>query len=414
MKSVAVTGVTLSGNMGGAAMLAAVLQNLAELENPPQVNLLSVSPRQDRDAGDRLSGRVDIINSHYVLLLLVYMPLCVLLYPVLRMKVVRRLLCRIPYFAALQDASVVIDLAGIAFVDGRGLPLLTYNVACCLPASLMGKPVVKMAQALGPFDKTLNRFAAKLSLRRCDTVIARGHVTSGYLDGLGISHETRADVAFAMSVSLADRAAAARRMAQFRRIGKKLLLISPSEVARRLAEASNIEFVSELSRLIIELDKQGFSIVLLPHSYGRGSSKNNDLDLVRLIHSSVPTGVAGIVDDAEDPKLLRALIGEADFFIGCRFHSVVASLSMAVPTVTIGWSHKYEEMTEPFGANRFVVPIEQFSADAVQKRLTELTADTETHRSRLREAAEVAKTDAEANFIRVRQLLGDAVAGKSC
>jgi len=299
-------------------------------------------------------------------------------------------------------------------VDGRGLPLLAYNVACCLPASLMGKPVVKMAQTLGPFDKALNRFAAKLALRRCDTIIARGHVTSCFLDGLGISHETRADVSFAMSVSPADRAAAARRMAQFRKIGKKLLLISPSEVAHRLAEASNIDFVSELSRLIIELDKKGFSIVLLPHSYGRGSSKNNDLDLVRQIHSGLPAGVAGIVDDAEDPKLLRALIGEADFFIGCRFHSVVASLSMAVPTVMIGWSHKYAEMAEPFGANRFVVPIEQFSADAVQARFAGLTADTEAHRSHLREAAEVAKTDAEANFIRVRQLLGDSVERKLC
>jgi colanic acid/amylovoran biosynthesis protein len=414
MKSVAVTGVTLSGNMGGAAMLAAVLENLAKLESPPQVNLLSISPRQDKYFEDRLTGQVSIINSHYVLLLLVYLPLCVALYPVLRLSAVRWLLRRIPYFAALQDATVVIDLAGIAFVDGRGLPLLIYNVACCLPASLMGKPVVKMAQALGPFNTVLNRLIAKFVLRRCDTVIARGKVTSGFLDSLGISHERKADVAFAMTVSPDDHAVAASRMAAFRSNGKKLLILSPSEVARRLAEAANIEFIAEFSRLIIDLSREGYSIVLLPHSYGRGSSKNNDLDLARKIHSSLPLGVAGIVDDVEDPKLLRALIGEADFFIGCRFHSVVASLSMAVPTVIVGWSHKYAEMAEPFITDRFVVPIEQFSADALKVRLAELTTDPDKYRTRLRQAAEAARSDAEANFIRVRQLLGVTVEGKSC
>lgn len=399
--------------MGGAAMFAAVLENLTKLQNPPEIKLLSILPKKDRIVANRLSCRASIINSNYILLLLVYLPLCVAFYPFLRLKMVRWLLCRIPYFAALENATVVIDLAGIAFVDGRGFPLLVYNVACCLPASLMGKPVVKMAQALGPFNKVANRLAAKFALRRCDTVIARGKVTSGFLDELGVTHEVRADVAFAMTVSPADRAKAARRMAEFRRNGRKLLLLSPSEVARRLAEAANIEFVAEFCQLIVELETAGYSTVLLPHSYGRGGSKNNDLDLTRQIYSGLPSGVAGIVDDAEDPRLLRALIGEADFFIGCRFHSVVAALSMAVPTVIVGWSHKYAEMAEPFGAENFVVPIEQFSSAAVKARLAELTTNPEMHRARLHEAAEVAKSDAQANFIRVCQLLNETVDGKA-
>jgi colanic acid/amylovoran biosynthesis protein len=43
----------------------------------------------------------------------------------------------------------LIDLAGVSFIDGRE-KFLPFNILTILPAMLLGVPVVKFAQAMGP------------------------------------------------------------------------------------------------------------------------------------------------------------------------------------------------------------------------------------------------------------------------
>ena len=60
-------------------------------------------------------------------------------------------LARTPGLRPLLDADVVVDVAGISFVDGRGLPIVGYNVLMTALPLLVGTPVVKASQAVGPF-----------------------------------------------------------------------------------------------------------------------------------------------------------------------------------------------------------------------------------------------------------------------
>src|SRR5690606_35628930 len=64
---------------------------------------------------------------------------------------------------ALGESICLVDLAGVSFIDGRE-KFLPFNILTLLPAWLLGTPIAKMPQAMGPFDRTVNRRAARLVL----------------------------------------------------------------------------------------------------------------------------------------------------------------------------------------------------------------------------------------------------------
>ena len=46
---------------------------------------------------------------------------------------------------------------------------------------------------------------------------------------------------------------------------------------------------------------------------------------------------------------VRAVISRADILITSRFHGMVSGLACSVPTLVVGWSHKYKEVMDQFG-----------------------------------------------------------------
>jgi polysaccharide pyruvyl transferase WcaK-like protein len=382
--------------MGGAAMLAAAVDEMSRRLPGASFSLLSISPERDRQRNR--DERVAVVDARPIPLLLLYLPLAVLAWPASGLAMVRRSLAGIPYFKSLLDADAVIDLSGIAFVDRRGLPLLAYNVACCLPALVMGKPVLKLAQALGPFCTQPNRLLARFVLSRCRVVVARGEQSLRHLADLGIAGaECLPDTSFAMSLT-DTHMDAARRLLPALAEGKRLLVASPSEVVRRLCRENRIDFEEEFcafARLRLE---QGWQLVLIPHSLGTGSSKNNDLDLCRRILGRLPAGQGHMIEPVEDARVLRAAIGLADAFVGCRFHSVVAALSMGVPALVVGWSHKYREMTEMLQPGAWSLDASEVSAQSLDRAFRRLEADLEALRGEIARRLPQVRERAQRNF----------------
>ena len=52
-----------------------------------------------------------------------------------------------------------------------------------------------------------------------------------------------------------------------------------------------------------------------------------------------------------------------DLFIGSRFHSIIASTSMLVPTIAIGWGPKYFEIMQTLGQEKYVIDHKSLSLD---------------------------------------------------
>src|SRR5690606_27898782 len=72
-----------------------------------------------------------------------------------------------------------------------------------------------------------------------------------------------------------------------------------------------------------------------------------------------------------------------DYFVASRFHAMVSSLAMGVPTLVIGWSHKYQEVLEMFGSEEWAFGHEKLEPAYLSQRFEELVSRADEVRETL-------------------------------
>lgn len=378
---VVIIGSAFSGNKGAAAMLESSVQTLTERVSGVSFTLLSMYPGED--AKQNPYKNLKVINAKPLQLGVVINSQALLykLLPPFRSFIASKS----PAIKALREADVLLDQGGITFVDGREKFLL-YNVASILPALLVGTPVFKCAQASGPFKNPINRLCAKVFLPRVHTIISRGSITDGYLKGLGLKNVV-AGADYAFSLSLTDKQTANAKKAVDDNFFKSRTVIgvSPSVVLQKKAEATGKDYKGIIVSFINSLTEQGYRVALVPHS-ARSSDKthNNDLPLCREVYQALADKVDVMFIDRElDSQVLRYIIGQCDYFVASRFHAMVSSLSMKVPTLVIGWSHKYKEVLEMFELEEWAFGQDKLTNDYLQQRFQDLIDEEKGVRAKL-------------------------------
>lgn len=368
---VAIIGSAFSGNKGASAMLESSIQHLSERNPDARFILLSMYPRSDAELNPYPNVTVRDASPLRLGVLINGAALLWRLLPPLRKAIAKA----VPEVGALAGADVLLDEGGITFVDGRGKYVI-YNVASILPAMFVKTPVVKVAQALGPFTEPANKLAARLMLPRVAAIISRGAITHEHLLDAGFDTNVHdgADLAFTLQVSDADIQAAKASVDTSFFDGGDVVGVSPSAVLRNSAEARGEDYVAEVADQIDYITGElGRPVFLVAHSARANTTKthNNDLPTCREIYQRVahPDKVL-YVDDELSSQSLRYLISLCDVFVASRFHAMVSSLASGVPTLVIGWSHKYREVLDMFGQAEFAVG----HADATPERFRELLA----------------------------------------
>ena len=270
--------------------------------------------------------------------------------------VVRKL--RIPLFwvrsrgcRSMLDSSVVVDVAGISFADGRGFAIVAYNALMTGVPLLLGVPTVKAAQALGPFQSIPNKWLAPLVLRRVKTVCARGSRTREHLDSFGgVNAVDVADLAFSLDEAAGLPSAVSTALGS---IDSNFIVVMPSAVVKGIFESTGGNYVSAMASLVTEIrSKTGRSVVIAPHSYRAGlpEGRMNDGPVCREVAEACVTDsqVLGLDSDLTAGEL-RHLVALGSVLVTSRFHAMISGLATSTPTVVVGWSHKYKEVLDDFG-----------------------------------------------------------------
>lgn len=399
---VVTVGAASSANKGAASMLQGVIDTLSEFVGPCHIDVLTTYPHADAAQAPRANSAVEIRIVPFRPWEMVF-----LLFPVaLLYRLARSVGWEIPpsllppALRSLAEADVVLDLAGISFADGRGLPTLAYNVLMTGIPLLVAERVMKCSQALGPFREFTNRVAARVVLPRLTAVVARGPVTAGHLDDLGLKNQgLAADLAYTMRVPPEARTEA-QRLVHESALRPGFVAVIPSVVMEGYCGRAGIDYLSVMIDFVRRLTEDGEHVLLLAHSArpGRRGGRMNDLPLVREIHRQADVPGCKLLDGSLSPETLRAVIGAAETVVTARFHGLVSALCETTPAMVTGWSHKYREVLTPFELEAWVLEPGQMEGSTLHHLHRNLQEQAPWIRDRIRDRLPVVTSDARRNF----------------
>lgn len=385
MKEISIIAATFYGNRGAEAMLSTAM---AEIKNrydgSVKFNVFSYYPRQDANLVNNTD--VAVYSSKPAYLVLVLLP-CAFLYRLLVTLQLRAITGFLPQsIRALSRSKLLICLAGVSFVAGR-TKFLPFNIATILPAMLLGVPIIKFAQALGPFGGILNRFVAKKFLKNCEQIFTRGDITHAHLQelmGSNFNYERADDIAFlfkpeyCLSLTCHDLEKELAKLKRLRTDGRFVVGVCPSIVVAKNAYANGWDYVQGMANLINDLVHKGYVVALYPNAT-RGDemnrSHNNDLPLLNDISDKLLLNTKNKVlkfSSSLNAAEIYQIVNLCDAHLVSRFHAMVAALSSGIPVLVIGWSHKYIEVMESFNQADMVIDYSKGNHSSILKLLDQL------------------------------------------
>ena len=378
-------GATLSGNMGAQAMYLTMVDDLHSLTDPLDVTVLSKYPDDDRPHCEALGW--NMVSFPTMVQLSLGVPLSIAFWICRSLHLPAAWISR-SRIAPYADHDILIDLSGISFTDDRPISGLLINCLWLVPALSTGIPFVKASQAMGPFRKLPVRLAARFFLSRASSLIARGPISARHLQAL-LPHNRiyqLPDVAFALKPVPDDQVMKVLREAGLDEdeaycvLGPSYVVesaMSGKQAGNRYADLMAIA-ADQLTAL------SGLRIILVPHERSHKRSSYDDLKVCESVIERMknPQRVLLLRGNLSAP-LLKGIIGGGQVAIGSRFHFMVAALSSGVPSLAIGWSHKYAEMMQMLGQQTFAVSHEEIDEATFVSAVHRLWSDREPIREEI-------------------------------
>ena len=365
-------------------MFTAAYLNLKSSFPNSHFYLLSYYPKADRNIV--LDSDITILPGTPFRLLFVTLPLSILYRCFSRLKIFHLLFSKDRVINAIEKVDLILDIGGITFSDGREI-YLPFNIITVLPALILQKPVIKLAQAMGPFNGRINKVCARFILSRMTRIYARGKSTMTYLKQLGTTNAVMAaDLAFSMPHYKIDDAKAKKYQITNNR---KTIGIAPSSVVYKYCRSKSIDYVGIMTRFCDELMKRRqHNIILIPHSIRLNTDrlKNNDLPVIRKIADSMKSVERPVIISEElSSNEIRAVTMNCDYFFASRFHSMVSALSLEVPVMVCAWGHKYSEVLQQFGLESFAIDYNKLSLELLLSKFDLLIVNEAKIKTKIRE-----------------------------
>ena len=259
---------------------------------------------------------------------------------------------------AFANADVIIDIWGIAFADSLGSNTLSGRAAAgghLLVGKLFRKPVVKYTADLGPFECRWNRLFARLYLQHAvDLILVRSDVTRRRLSELGVTTPTKLcpDTAFLLEPEASPCAEALSKQ----KVDSHLVGFSVSHMTARQSGSPD-RYLHTMAGLADHIaEKTGARVVLIPNELSDDVAYDDARIAEWVWHRMTRKAQAIVLSGEHTAPQLKGIIGQCDALVAARYHSIVASLSQAIPVLAIGWHDKYVGLLSLVGQERYLCP----------------------------------------------------------
>jgi colanic acid/amylovoran biosynthesis protein len=283
-------------------------------------------------------------------------------------------------------ADVILALNGDSYSDdckifGTRVPCSLLVWAQISLGLLLKKPVIIMPQSIGPFKTSITRFLARFSLNRTKIILARGNITSKYLESIGVNknkiYET-CDLAFLLEPCSKERtlqiiADEKANISNHPIVGMSISQSIVSFAKNNRGLSRRIFYYSQMAKLADYLVKEFNATVFLFASVTERRSQHDDRIAIhevfrRMIFKDQVFEIKG----EYDPSEFRGVVGVCDLFIGARMHANIAALSMNIPTIAISYSHKTSEIMRQCGQEKYICDINDITFEDMKSKVNDI------------------------------------------
>jgi len=243
-------------------------------------------------------------------------------------------------------------------------------------------PLGLLPQTYGPFKDPINREIAVDLIRRSQFAWARDQRSYQVLQDLLNSdfnpdrHHCGVDVAFLLDVEKPPESALETQTLDWLSSGSKPVIgLNVSGLIYNDPEAAvrQYGFVADYRQVIrgfVEkvLRQSDANVLLVSHVVAPPGNFESDAgacqEVLRLL-GDLSGGRVKMLSELNDPRQVKWVISQCDWFCGTRMHATIAGLSTGVPTAAIAYSLKTAGVFETCGQGDHVADPRELSTDAV-------------------------------------------------
>lgn len=252
--------------------------------------------------------------------------------------------------ASHSDVDLVLDASGFAYGDQHG-PQPARNLAAYYEKMRRsGKRIVLLPQAFGPFTDPEVARQMRWLLESVDLAYARDSASRQYLEELSPGNpklRQAPDITIALD--------GACDMHELQTTEGTVGIVPNSRMLDKNGPRVAAAYVPAMIAIARHIQERGMRPVLLVHD------DSEDLELAERILAEGKLDLRLIHE--RDPLKIKSVIRSLSGLVGSRFHALVSALSQSVPSVAMGWSHKYRTLLEAYGCPENLIDLREDGLD---------------------------------------------------
>jgi len=242
-----------------------------------------------------------------------------------------------------NDCDFIIDLNTDALNEYYGSVFNSiFVIANILHGIILKKTVVVCAASIAPFKKKWLKNLLKWTLNKVKLITVREEYSLEHLNYIGINKPEiylTADLAFLMPPCPSSRVIDIMKQENITLNDKPLIGIA---AAPKIVFTPNIDYVSLLAdvsdTLVNTLD---YHVLFIPNSFNAGIA--DDKLVINEIYQKINyKDKVDLLLGEYSASEIKGVIGQCNLFFGAKFHPLVASTSMGIPSIGLIGYHKYK------------------------------------------------------------------------
>ncbi|TQV77029.1 polysaccharide pyruvyl transferase family protein [Aliikangiella marina] len=266
-----------------------------------------------------------------------------------------------PYHVQVTESDVVIDIGGINYHDKSIKGVLRNFIRHSFFLRKNAK-LVFFTQDFGPCEKLLTRILAKYVYKRASSIFMRSEKSRNLLIDLVGDQNIKGPFPDCTLIYPPESFSE-----QFEKLNiEKYFIVSPSAI---MYNKYGADYLSKISDVIRGVYKD-YTPVVLVHNF-TSNDGSSDLKVCNMLVDKVRDCAPVLFDKELPPRELKYILSKSCFTLTSRYHVVVGSLSCNVPSIAIGWSHKYQEFLKLYNLESLNLDFNDKFQKKVLKKLEE-------------------------------------------